>query len=134
MSCLLVLHPIGYLFSFSYIHLVDFVLVVTMIAHILGDQIGKRGFYCVCLVVCKPSSFFGGVFCFFLIPSHHLVVFCRVKDIVLIVVFVFQGDLHYWLKHHWWWCQGSTNQNQEFGQVGSFKNAKLLTVQFSSIL
>lgn len=35
--------------------------------------------------------------------------------------FVFQGDLHHWLKYHWWWCQGTTNQNQEFSQVGSFK-------------
>lgn len=28
-----------------------------------------------------------------------------------------QGDLHHRLKHHWWWREGSTNQNQEFGQV-----------------
>lgn len=28
-----------------------------------------------------------------------------------------QGNLHHWLQHHRWWCEGSTDQNQEFGQV-----------------
>lgn len=33
------------------------------------------------------------------------------------ISFSHQGNLHHWLQHHWWWRKGSTNQNQEFGQV-----------------
>lgn len=62
----------------------------------------------------------------------HVVVDCGISGAVFAVFpavflikmmsemfhFSLQGDLHHWLKHHWWWCESSTNQNQEFGQVG----------------
>lgn len=60
------------------------------------------GFWAFSLCIYSNSS------CFFF---HH-------KRLIM-VSFSHQGNLHHWLQHHWWWRKGSTNQNQEFGQVHS---------------